>query len=322
MTIKQSIIRFTRKPIRIIGDFLSFTRELKIFDYFYSLIFMIIYQLPTSPTHFYSPLPDIRKLMKNKSRWLKEYEVFGIDWNIDNQKKVNSIIAEFKNEPEQQETYEKVLKKGFGEGFPIIESYYLYCFIRYLKPKKVIEVGSGMSTYYTLQACLKNKEETGNFTEIVCVEPYPRKPFFQFEKDGLIKFYHSEAQDVPLDLFKSLEEGDVLFIDSSHVLKIDSDVTYLYLQVIPNLKKGVIIHIHDICFPYLTLMPEDKRFRSSLLWNETSILSAILTGNDSFEILQCQSFLHHKYPEIIKQTFDFYDNKTHHPLSIWLKKVK
>jgi len=260
--------------------------------------------------------------MKNKKRWLKEYEFFGINWNIEYQIKVNDSISAFKNELIQGEPYNEVLNKGFGEGFPEIESYYLYCFIRYLKPKKLIEVGSGMSTYYTLQACLKNKEEAGYFTDITCVEPYPRKAFFQFEKDNLIKFYHEQVQDVPLDLFKILEEGDVLFIDSSHVLKVDSDVTYLYLNVIPNLKKGVYIHIHDICFPYLTLMPNDKRFRSSLLWNETAILAAILTGNDSFEILQCQSYLHHKYPVIIKDTFDVYDNKKHHPLSIWLKKIK
>lgn len=322
MAIKQSIIKITRKPIRILGDFFSFTREFKIFDYFYSFIFMIIYQLPTSPTHFYSPLPDIRKLMKNRARWLKEYEVFGFDWNLDYQKKINEEISVFKDELETLEPYEQILKKGFGEGFPIIESFYLYCFIRYLKPKKVIEVGSGMSTYYTLQACLKNKEETGSFADLICVEPYPRKAFFQFENDGLIKFHHSEVQNIPLDLFKELDKGDVLFIDSSHVLKIDSDVTYLYLTVLPNLKEGVIIHIHDICFPYLTLIPEDKRFRSSLLWNETSILAAMLTGNDSFEILQCQSYLHHKFPQIINETFAIYNNKLHHPLSMWLKKIK
>ncbi len=322
MSIKQSLIKLTRKPIRFLGDLISLSREIKIFDYIYSLVFMIIYQLPTSPTHFYSPLPDIRKLMKNKKRWLKEYDIYGIDWNIENQKNINNKISVYKEELKNGDSYDQILKKGFGEGFPEIEAYYLYCFIRHLKPNKIIEVGSGMSTYYTLQACLKNKEEIGFFSEITCVEPYPRKQFFQFEKDNLIRFYHSEVQDVQLELFKQLEDGDVLFIDSSHVLKIDSDVSYLYLNVIPNLKSGVIIHIHDICFPYMTLMPDDKRFRSSLLWNETAILTAILTGNDSFEILQCQSYLHHKYPDIIKNTFDVYDNKRHHPLSIWLKKIK
>jgi hypothetical protein len=129
------------------------------------------------------------------------------------------------------------------------------------------------------------------------------------------------VQDLPLETFAELAENDILFIDSSHVSKIDSDVNYLYLEVLPFLKKGVTIHIHDIPFPYLSLMPEHRLFDHSLLWNEPVIVRAFLTFNHAFTILACQSYLHFKCPEVLKSLIRIYDSKMHFPASLWIKKI-
>ena len=247
MNIKRATVNISRKPIKIIGKFFGFIRRLSIIDYFFSFVFMCVYQLPTSPTHYYSPLPDLNKLKRNNKRWLREITIKGHEWNDGKQIENIQKLKTHKSESGQISDIHDVNKSGYGEGFPPVEAEILYYMIRELKPSKVIEVGSGVSTYYSLKAIEMNNEKDNINTQMICVEPYPREKFQSFADAGKILYYKQQAQDVDLSVFKLLEEGDVLFIDSSHVLKADSDVTYLYLDVLPSLNKGVIIHIHDIC---------------------------------------------------------------------------
>jgi ABC-type transporter Mla MlaB component len=131
----------------------------------------------------------------------------------------------------------------------------------------------------------------------------------------------TEVQNIALDRFELLESNDILFIDSSHVSKMDSDVNWLYLEVLPRLKKGVIVHIHDIPFPYLTLPADHPLFTTYMLWNEAAVVKAFLLFNDSFEIMQCQSLLHYDDPEAIHETVKIYDHEKHFPSSLWLRKT-
>ena len=177
-------------------------------------------------------------------------------------------------------------------------------------------------SYYSIKALESNKTQDNAASKLICIEPYPREKFQSFADQGKIHYYHNQVQDIEISKFLELEKGDILFIDSSHVLKADSDVTYLYLEVLPRLKEGVFIHIHDICYPYYKLQPENHLFDSSILWNETEVLTALLTNNQTFDILFSLSYLHLKRPDILEKVSKLYQRNIHHPSSIWLKKIK
>ena len=134
--------------------------------------------------------------------------------------------------------------------------------------------------------------------------------------------YEQKVQEVDRGVFDQLAEGDILFIDSSHVSKVDSDVNFLYFEVLPRLRKGVIVHIHDIPFPYMTCPPGHSMFEKSILWNEAALLRAFLMWNSAFEILMCQSYLHGKCPESIKKVVSSYDPHKHFPSSLWMIKTQ
>jgi hypothetical protein len=113
-----------------------------------------------------------------------------------------------------------------------------------------------------------------------------------------------------------------LFIDSSHIAKVGSEVNYLYLEVLPRLRPGVFIHIHDIPFPYPTPEPEAWIFREHQFWNEAALVQALLCGNPLFEVVLCTSWLHHLHPEVLTSAFRSYDPSRHVPSSLWLRRTE
>ena len=102
-----------------------------------------------------------------------------------------------------------------------------------------------------------------------------------------------------------MSEGDILFIDSSHMVRINGDVNYLYLEVLPRLAKGVVVHIHDICFPYPTPPPDDWVFTRHQFWTEAALVQAFLIFNSAFKVLLCSSYLHYKAPDVLYSVFSF-----------------
>ena len=131
----------------------------------------------------------------------------------------------------------------------------------------------------------------------------------------------SEVQDVELSAFQTLTANDVLFIDTSHVSKKDSDVDFLYLEVLPRLNKGVFIHIHDMPFPMPAIPESHPLFDTFLFWNEPALVKAFLMFNTAFQIVFCQSYLHHLHPEVLRRLVPRYDPQLHFPSSLWLQKV-
>ena len=117
--------------------------------------------------------------------------------------------------------------------------------IRFLKPKKVIEIGSGHSTKLVNKALKKNKFETSDDFKHICIEPYENDWLNYFDAEVI----RSLIEECDLKIFDTLEENDVLFIDSSHIIRPQGDVLKEYLEIIPRLKKGVVIHVHDIFSP-------------------------------------------------------------------------
>lgn len=157
---------------------------------------------------------------------------------------------------------------------------------------------------------------------MICIEPYPDKPLIELSEKRTIRLIPKMVQEIDQDIFRTLEEDDILFIDSSHIVKINSDVCHIYLHILPNLRRGVVIHIHDIPFPHLSPGDADHWiFEKHMFWTESAILKAFLSFNNTFQILLCSSYLHYKRPHDLHSVFNIYDNRNHFPSSIWLRKI-
>lgn len=161
------------------------------------------------------------------------------------------------------------------------------------KPKKIIEIGSGNSTLLT-----HNTNMMFNLgIEITCIEPYPSDYLRELNKIGKITLIEDKLENIDLQLFSTLEENDILFIDSSHVLKLDSDVMFYFTKIFPLLHKNVLVHIHDIFFPYDYPLDWLKQGR---FWNEQYFLYIFLQYNTKFKIKFCNSYSAFKYKDNLK----------------------
>jgi predicted O-methyltransferase YrrM len=286
-----------------------------------------LFGLSVLPAHFYSPVPDTRILRKTIRRWNAPSSLAGVRIDVESQRAFTRLLARRKDECLALPDYESVTRQGLGEGYSLIDAHTLYLVLRHFQPQKMIEVGSGVSTLFALEALQKNAREGGaelsGAPAISCIEPYPRKGLLKLADAGKARLIRQFVQDAPLETFQELGENDVLFIDSSHVLKLDSDVQYLYLEILPRLRKGVIIHIHDIFFPFAT--PPDTEtwiFRQRQFWNESPLVQAFLAFNPAFEILLCGSYLHHYAPEALQEMLPAYKPAETFAGSLWLRKTE
>lgn len=284
-------------------------------------LFQFWYKFPFPPTHYYSPLPDLLSVKRNLSRWYKQSESPGIDWNLLGQFKLAEDLAQYAGETQSLPTFARVTLDGYGPGYGEVEAHLLYMILRYFKPAKCIEVGSGVSTFYTLSALAANRVREGVNSNMICIEPYPNDKLRELVAGHSVRLRECDVQDSGLDTFQELSANDVLFIDSSHVSKKDSDVEFLYLEVLPRLRNGVVIHIHDMPFPMPAIPLEHPLFDTYLFWNESALVKAFLLFNSAFQVILCQSQLHHVKPEVLKNLVPIYDSKTHFPSSLWLRKV-
>ncbi len=269
--------------------------------------------------HFYEPIPDTREL---NNVWLKNSELIGLNMNEEGQINLLSYFSsKFKEEYESFPRYKTSVSSQYyvhNGTFGSVDGEILYCMIRRFKPKRIIEVGSGSSTYLSAQAIQKNKDEYGINADLIAIEPYPNDILLK-GFPGLSRLIAAKIQDVDLSEFERLEENDILFIDSSHVLKIGGDVQYEYLEILPRLNKGVIVHIHDIFLP-----AEYRRewiLKDHLFWTEQYLLQAFLTFNNCFKVLWGGSYMHLKYPEKLEKAFSTYNKLSVWPGSFWMKRL-
>jgi hypothetical protein len=186
-----------------------------------------------------------------------------------------------------------------------------YQMIRYFKPKKIIEVGSGHSTLIAMEAVKENKNENSK-TSIKCIEPYENLWLEKFD----LEILREPLEKTKLNWREELNENDIFFLDSSHIIRPDGDVLKFYLEILPTLKKGVIIHIHDIFTPknYLPNWTFDK----IRLWNEQYLLEGILANSNKYEVLLSLNYLKNNYFEIFKNNCPYLEN-TSEPGSIYLR---
>jgi predicted O-methyltransferase YrrM len=250
-----------------------------------------------TPNHFYEPIPDTRRLPDRL--WESSVDPTGINLNEPQQLTLlDELAAKYRIEYESFPVAPTGVAWEYhlaNDQFSKVDAEILYCMIRYLQPAQVIEIGSGYSTMVAAQAVRKNSElDSAYQCELTAIEPYPSAPLVQ-GFPGLAELIRAPVQEVPLARFEALQSGDVLFIDSSHVAKIGSDVCFEFLELLPRIAPGVVVQVHDIFLPAeypRHLVVDWHRF-----WTEQYLLQAFLAFNTQFEVLLGASFLHLRHPD-------------------------
>lgn len=263
--------------------------------------------------HYYEPQFDYRTL---KPDFSKDRNLPGINWNVSGQV---SKLASFTFSHELADIpCEKPnsLEFYFNNGsFESGDAEYWYQLIRATKPKKIFEIGSGNSTLMAIKAIEKNCDDDPNYRcEHVCIEPY-EMPWLEQVHVSVVR---KKVEDVGLSFFSQLEENDILFIDSSHIIRPQGDVIFEYLELLPSLKKGVIVHVHDIFSP--KNYPKQWLQDDVLFWNEQYLLEAFLSHNSSWEIVGSLNYLHHNCYEKLKSIAPFLTPKRE-PGSFYIQKT-
>jgi hypothetical protein len=273
---------------------------------------------------YYSPLPSSFRLRANAQRWNRPSALRGVEYDIEKMKReFVDLLSHYLDEFLALPPYAELQKAGFGPGYTAVDALTLYLTVRHLKPQRYIEVGSGLSTYYCSLAAERNAQE-GHPLEITCIEPYP---FDKLKTISGIELVTKEVQDVDPSVFKRLGENDILFIDSSHVLKVDGDVSFLFLEIFPLLNVGVSIHVHDVPFPYNVPFPAKLWMfwqNWPMFWNEAMVLQAFLCFNEKFKITMSTPIIRHFDEAFLKAIIPKYETIDQNPntfSSIWLKRV-
>lgn len=266
--------------------------------------------------HYYEPLFNYNYLKKDLKA---DRKLPAIDMNtkeqlemIDNFKYQNELSL-FPRSPIEELTY------YYDNGsFPSGDSEYLYSLIRFTKPQKIIEIGSGFSTRISLAAILANKAENSELNcSLTCIEPYEMPWLEQLE----VHVIRKKVEDIDKNIFLSLQEGDILFVDSTHVIKPQGDVLFEVLELLPMLNSGVLIHFHDIFTP--KDYPEKWIKEEFRMWNEQYLLEAFLSFNKDFKIIAALNFLKNNYIEVISEKFPVLASELdREPGSFWLKKIR
>jgi predicted O-methyltransferase YrrM len=267
--------------------------------------------------HPYSPLPDYREV-KARSEELFSKEVDpgpSIDLRSDAQVSLLRDLAVFYVEFTWPERWRPgyrfyLANTWFRHGDAII----LYAMLRHCRPQRVIEVGSGFSSALMLDTNEKFLNRSSRFTFI---EPSPGRLLDLLDATDRqsVHLLRNVLQATPLSTFLELQANDFLFIDSSHVSKIGSDVNYIFFEVLPMLRSGVIVHFHDIFWPFE--YPREWIMDGGAL-NEAYVLRAFLQYNDKFEIMLFNSYIGYKCAPLVRELMPEFLKNTGG--SLWLRK--
>jgi len=244
---------------------------------------------PYPPGHYHSPLPDLAEVRA------RETDIFatpatlpGINLRSDAQL---DLLAEFSADAAElpwTATQQSELRYRLDNGwFAHGDGVALYSMLRHVQPRRYVEIGSGWSSAAVLDV---NDLFFNQALDLTFIEPHPERLHSLLQKNDL---QHVTLVDLPVhaaapEVFGQLAAGDVLFIDSSHVSRIGSDVNYLFLEVLPGLPPGVHVHVHDIFYPFE--YPREWVYRGRA-WNENYLLRACLMNNEKLRITWFNSYL-------------------------------
>ena len=254
------------------------------------------------PVHYYEPLPDFKSLSPEQINRRHTYP--GIDFNWEHQLALISELTRYRDElPGLRFDCNNDYFNGFDAAA-------YYALVRHLRPQKIVEIGGGYSTQIAQHALARNGQ--GRLT---CIEPYPEQRLIA--ADLPIELIQKRVEETPLDFFSSLEANDILFIDSSHTVKFGSDVCFEILEVLPRLKPGVWIHVHDIFFPHD--YPAEWLLNRRLALNEQYLLEAFLAFNSAFTPQLANHWICLDHTDEAERLWP--NSTSLHGSSFWMKRV-
>ena len=276
------------------------------------------------PGHYYSPIPDIRQIRRRQDSIGRESkECPAIDLReteqLDLLNKLAAYYGELPFSVHQRDSNRYYYDNSF---FSYADAIVLFGMLRHFRPIKIIEVGSGFSSAVMLDT---NDAFFQSQTHFTFIEPYPDRLnslLTDSDRDQCVLIPRT-VQDVELDLFETLEANDILFIDSSHIVKTGSDLVRIVFEILPRLKRGVIVHFHDILWPFD--YPKEW-FNAGRAWNESYFVRAFLQFNSSFEILYFNAFMDAFHKDTLRTKMPLCldassDRMTLGASSLWLRKV-
>lgn len=267
------------------------------------------------PKHYYSPIPDESDL--SAAYWADISKLVGVE--IDPEIPMALVdgplarfFAEFRQqfgvEPGDPGSSAYTLINGV---YMAVDAHLYYGLIRHLKPRKIIEIGSGQSTRLAAAAARRNTEDDRSACKITAIEPYPPESLRALSSE--VDIVVAKLQSVDLAIFDALAENDILFINSTHVLREGNDVQTIYLEILPRLRNGVYVHVHDISLP--ERYPQEY-FKQGLFWNEQYLLQAFLAFNERFTVVWPGNWMMVHHRDLMLKTFpEINVMRQHYPAS-------
>lgn len=281
------------------------------------------------PKHYYAPIPPREDL--TDTFFNSQSELVGIA--LDPEEPLSfaqTLLSSFGNEFNQFPLHQTsdpsqyyVLNGTFMAG----DGNIYYSLVRHLKSKRIIEIGAGQSTLLAKEAIQQNEAHDGRRAQLTIIEPYPDAIVKgrTLRQKAEINLVEKRVQDVPLSLFGELSNNDILFVDSSHVLRAGGDVQYIFCEILPRLQDGVYVHIHDISLPkqYPRLYFERSRY----FWNEQYLLQAMLSYNSRYKIIWPGNYIAVHRPALLTELFPQYEEMLRkypsaEPSSFWMRVKK
>lgn len=253
------------------------------------------------PGHYYSPVPseqDINRLL-NLER--NEGNLHEIDFRHEEQEALLKDFSKYYENLSFPETKEEGYRFHYNQNwFCYSDAIMLHCFLKHFQPKKIIEIGSGFSSAVMLDTVDLNIQSDST-KSITFIEPYPERLHSTLKKADYssVTILESFVQDIDPSIFSSLESGDLLFIDSSHVLKFGSDLQHIMFNILPALPVGIHVHFHDIFYPFE--YPENWT-QEGKYWNECYILRAFLSSNKDWSMTLFNDYANKKLGPLIEKT--------------------
>ncbi len=264
---------------------------------------------------YYSPVPDLSKLPLDI--WTRRSRLDGVDLHADAgielvERELRGFIAELEVPADGPVPPGEFFLHN--TGFESVDAELLYAMIRYSRPGRVIELGSGYTTLLINLAVSRNIED-GVQTSHVAYDPYPREHVLGATLPEPTRLEAVPATELPLEVFEELDAGDVLFVDTTHTVKLGSDVNFILLEVLPRLKPGVVVHFHDIFLPWE--YPREWFEEMGYFWAEQYLLQAFLAFNPAYTVLIAAHAISREYGDRLRRVIPSFDADVR-PGSLWL----
>jgi len=274
------------------------------------------------PGHYYSTIPDLEDIQKRRASIFNKSEESIKSINLNKQFQFE-LLEEFKKYYKDI-PYDFTEKSVSNTRYQVKDAWYrysdaimLFSMIRHFKPANIIEIGSGYSSAIMLDT---NDLFFNSKINLTFIDPHTERlqSLLTASDKTNQQVIQKAVQDVDLEKFTQLKANDILFVDSSHVSKIGSDLNHILFEILPMLNKGVLVHFHDVHFPFE--LPEHWVFRNKWFWNENYLMRAFLSGNSEYEIVNFNTYLHKLFPDWFAQNMPACLIGVNDVGSIWIRK--